>query len=138
MLVGIAVLMTIGVYGLVAGIVKLDDLGLALSKTASAASRAVGRAILTVAPWLMKSLSVIGTAAMFMVGGGILTHGIQAIHHLIEGTAEQTLALPYLGSLLAGLLPTLLDALFGILVGAVVLGVVTLFGRLRGEKPHAG
>lgn len=137
-LVGIAVLMTIGVYGLVAGIVKLDDLGLALSKTASAASRAVGRAILTVAPWLMKSLSVIGTAAMFMVGGGILTHGIQAIHHLIEGTAEQTLALPYLGSLLAGLLPTLLDALFGILVGAVVLGVVTLFGRLRGEKPHAG
>ena len=137
-LVGIAVLMTIGVYGLVAGIVKLDDLGLALSKTASAASRAVGRAILTVAPWLMKSLSVIGTAAMFMVGGGILTHGIQAIHHLIEGTAEQTLALPYLGSLLAGLLPTLLDALFGILVGAVVLVVVTLFGRLRGEKPHAG
>lgn len=137
-LVGIAVLMTIGVYGLVAGIVKLDDLGLALSKTASAAFRAVGRAILTVAPWLMKSLSVIGTAAMFMVGGGILTHGIQAIHHLIEGTAEQTLALPYLGSLLAGLLPTLLDALFGILVGAVVLGVVTLFGRLRGEKPHAG
>ena len=137
-LVGIAVLMTIGVYGLVAGIVKLDDLGLALSKATNAASQAIGRAILTVAPWLMKSLSVIGTAAMFMVGGGILTHGIQAIHHLIEGTAEQTLALPYLGSLLAGLLPTLLDALFGILVGAVVLGAVTLFGRLRGKKPHAG
>ena len=74
-LAGIAIIMTIGVYGVVAGIVKLDDAGLALSKSANGAAQRIGRAILAVAPWLMKSLSVVGTAAMFMVGGGILTHG---------------------------------------------------------------
>lgn len=136
-LVGIAILITIGVYGLVAGIVKLDDLGLALSQKGSAALQATGRGILTVAPWLMKSLSIIGTAAMFMVGGGILTHGIKAIHQLIKGSAEQALALPYVGSLLAGLLPTVLDALFGILVGALVLGAVTVMGRLFNKDSPA-
>jgi len=129
-LVGIAILMTVGVYGLVAAIVKLDDLGLALSKRASGLASSTGRGILRVAPWLMKSLSVIGTAAMFMVGGGILTHGIRALHHFIETSAHEALGLPYVGAVLGGLLPTLLDAAFGILVGAVVLGLVTLGGRL--------
>lgn len=137
-LIGIAVLITVGVYGLVAGIVKLDDLGLALSKRGSAAAQTIGRGILWTAPWLMKSLSVIGTAAMFMVGGGILTHGIKAIHHLIEGSAEQSLALPYIGSLLSGLLPTLLDALFGILVGGLILAVVTVAGRVFKKDSSAG
>ncbi|ERI50663.1 hypothetical protein N878_25260, partial [Pseudomonas sp. EGD-AK9] len=73
---GIAVLMTVGVYGLVAAIVKLDDAGLYLSQRASRAAQALGRGILRLAPWLMKSLSVLGTAAMFMVGGGILVHGL--------------------------------------------------------------
>jgi len=129
-LVGIAILMTVGVYGRVAAIVKLDDLGLALSKRASGLASSTGRGILRVAPWLMKSLSVIGTAAMFMVGGGILTHGIRALHHFIETSAHEALGLPYVGAVLGGLLPTLLDAAFGILVGAVVLGLVTLGGRL--------
>lgn len=129
-LAGIAIIMTVGVYGLVAGIVKLDDAGLALSKRASGAAQAIGRGILTVAPWLMKTLSVVGTAAMFMVGGGILTHGVKAIHHFIEDSAQNTVALPYIGSVLAGLLPTLLDAAFGILVGGLVFAAVTLGGRL--------
>lgn len=129
-LVGIAILMTIGVYGLVAAIVKLDDLGLALSKRASGVANAIGRGILSVAPWLMKSLSVIGTAAMFMVGGGILTHGIRAVHHFIENSTHEALGLPYIGAVLGGLLPTLLDAAFGIVAGGVVLALVTLGGRL--------
>ncbi|MEK0364530.1 DUF808 domain-containing protein [Pseudomonas sp. CBC3] len=135
-LIGIAAIMTVGVYGLVAGIVKLDDAGLALSKRTGVA-QAIGRGILTMAPWLMKSLSVIGTAAMFMVGGGILTHGIKAIHHFIENSAEHTIALPYIGSVLAGLLPTLLDAAFGILVGGLVFVAVTFGGRLFKGKGDA-
>jgi predicted DNA repair protein MutK len=84
---GIALLMTVGVYGFVAGIVKLDDAGLYLSRQASAAARAVGRGILVAAPWLMRALSVLGTAAMFLVGGGILTHGIGPLHHAIEAAS---------------------------------------------------
>lgn len=129
-LVGIAIVMTVGVYGLVAAIVKLDDLGLALSRKSSGAASAFGRGILVVAPWLMKALSVVGTAAMFMVGGGILTHGIGAVHHFIESSAHDALGLPYVDVVLGGLLPTLLDAAFGILAGGVVLALVSLGGRL--------
>ncbi|MFP5339780.1 MAG: DUF808 domain-containing protein [Gammaproteobacteria bacterium] len=129
-LVGIAIVMTVGVYGLVAAIVKLDDLGLALSRKSSGAASAFGRGILVVAPWLMKTLSVVGAAAMFMVGGGILTHGIGAVHHFIESSAHDALGLPYVGVVLGGLLPTLLDAAFGILAGGVVLALVSLGGRL--------
>ncbi|NHC11144.1 DUF808 domain-containing protein [Stutzerimonas degradans] len=136
-LAGIAVVMTIGVYGLVAGIVKLDDLGLALSKAASGAVQAVGRGILWLAPWLMKTLSVVGTAAMFMVGGGILTHGIGVVHHWIANSAEQTQHLPYIGAVLGGLLPTLLDAAFGIVAGGVILAVLTLGSRLFGKRDAA-
>ena len=82
-LVGIAILMTIGVYGLVAGIVKLDDGALVLTRSGSEAARGLGRGILSATPWLMKGLSIAGTAAMFLVGGGILTHGVPALHHLI-------------------------------------------------------
>ena len=133
---GIALIMTIGVYGLVAGIVKLDDLGLLLSQKAGALVKSIGNGILFVAPWLMKALSVVGTAAMFMVGGGILTHGFGAVHHAILSSAEFTLALPYIGSVLGGLVPTLLDALFGILAGAVILGVVTVASRVFGKAAH--
>lgn len=133
---GIALIMTIGVYGLVAGIVKLDDLGLLLSQKTGALVGSIGNAILFIAPWLMKTLSVVGTAAMFMVGGGILTHGFVAVHHAIQSSAEFTLALPYIGSVLGGLLPTFLDVLFGILAGAVILGVVTLAGRVFGKQGH--
>src|SRR5690606_22109358 len=87
-LVGISLLMTVGVYGLVAGIVKLDDLGLHLSRHAQAWKKALGRGILAFAPWLMKALSVLGTAAMFLVGGGIVLHGLPILAHGVEVWAE--------------------------------------------------
>jgi predicted DNA repair protein MutK len=130
-LAGIAVVMTLGVYGVVAGIVKLDDLGLYLSRQASRAAQGVGAGILRAAPWLMKALSVVGTAAMFMVGGGILTHGIAPVHHFIEQSAEAVATVAGLGEVLHALTPTLLNALFGIVAGALVLGVVSLIGSLR-------
>jgi hypothetical protein len=134
-LVGIALLMTVGVYGFVAGIVKLDDAGLHLSRSAGAHAwagfkRAFGAAILRAAPWLMKGLSVAGTAAMFLVGGGILTHGVPALHHAIEGVAQAAGGLPA-GPLLAALTPSLLDALVGILAGALVLLLVSAVSKWR-------
>ncbi len=129
---GIALVMTIGVYGLVAGIVKLDDAGLYLSQRASAVAQALGRGILWLAPWLMKLLSVVGTAAMFMVGGGILTHGIPGAHELIHHWVEAIGGLAAVGGVLAVLAPTLIDALFGILVGALVLVLVSVAGKLWG------
>ncbi|TXH51472.1 MAG: DUF808 domain-containing protein [Burkholderiaceae bacterium] len=125
---GIAVLMTVGVYGVVAGIVKLDDLGLWLSRRASGAAQAFGRGILAAAPWLMKLLSVAGTAAMFLVGGGILVHGIAPLHHAVEAWAQGA------GPLAAVLLPTLADGVTGIVAGAVVLAGVSLWQRLRGRS----
>ena len=127
-LVGIALLMTVGVYGFVAGIVKLDDLGLWLSRRPGAMAQALGRGIVGAAPWLMKALSVAGTVAMFLVGGGILVHGVPALHHAI-GHAVQGL-----GGLAQAVLPTLADGLLGVLAGAVVLGFVTLVQRLRGAR----
>ena len=134
-LVGIALIMTIGVYGFVAGIVKLDDAGLALSRRASAAARGLGRAILWFAPWLMRALSVAGTAAMFLVGGGILTHGLAPVHHAIEAAAAWVGQ--RVGGIAQALTPSLLDALFGIVAGALVLVVVGLVRRLRGRRPAA-
>ena len=132
----IAVVMTIGVYGLVAGIVKLDDAGLYLSRKASSLLRGLGNLLLSAAPWLMKSLSVIGTAAMFMVGGGILTHGIPAAHHLIEQLAASAAGLPALGAVLNVLTAPLLNGLAGIVAGALVLAVVT--GASRGWRALKG
>jgi predicted DNA repair protein MutK len=120
---GIAIVMTIGVYGLVAGIVKLDDLGLWLSQKPGQMARSVGGAILRAAPYMMKSLSVIGTAAMFMVGGGILTHGVPVVHHWIETVSQSTGAV-------AWLMPTLLNAVAGIIAGAIVLALVSTASKL--------
>ncbi|MCK7593874.1 DUF808 domain-containing protein [Pseudomarimonas salicorniae] len=127
-LVAIAVLITVGVYGLVAGIVKLDDIGLHLSKSASGAVQAIGRAILRLAPLLMKFLSVAGTAAMFLVGGGILVHGIPFLHHLLEPVMAAFGALGWLGEML-------FSAVVGILAGIVVLALVKAIAALRGKKP---
>ncbi|SUD41785.1 DUF808 domain-containing protein [Ectopseudomonas mendocina] len=125
---GIALVMTAGVYGLVAGIVKLDDAGLYLSQRASAFAQACGRGILRLAPWLMKALSVIGTAAMFMVGGGILSHGLPpveaAVHHAAQWVAQDA------GQLLSALVPTLLNALLGVAAGLLSLPLVSLGTRL--------
>ena len=125
-LVGISLLMTVGVYGLVAGIVKLDDLGLHLQRSASAFTRRVGGAILGFAPWLMKTLSVVGTAAMFMVGGGILLHGWPALAHAVEAFAAG------FGGFAGALINTAAGAGVGIVAGALVLAAVMLVQRVRG------
>ena len=126
----IAVVMTVGVYGLVAGIVKLDDAGLYLSRTGTAFRRSIGRGILWVAPWLMKALSVAGTIAMFLVGGGILTHGLTPLQRWIEGVGAKAAALPSVGPALGWLTPHLLDAVVGVLAGALVLAVVTVVKKM--------
>jgi len=130
-LTGIAALMTVGVYGLVAGIVKLDDLGLRMSRMANAALKATGRGILRAAPWLMKALAVAGTAAMFLVGGGILTHGIRAVADWIHNAAVDAAAIPGAGAVLGALTPMLANALAGILAGGLAVLVVTLVRRRR-------
>ena len=128
-LVVISIIMTVGVYGLVAAIVKLDDAGLYLQKKsgesfAARFQRGFGAGILRTAPWLMKTLSVVGTAAMFMVGGGILVHGLPFLHHWLE-------AIPVAHEVFIGaLVATLFNAVAGILVGAVILVVVSFIQRL--------
>ncbi|AUX93909.1 DUF808 domain-containing protein [Mixta gaviniae] len=124
-LAGIAILVTIGVYGIVAGIVKLDDLGYWLSEKASAVARGIGKVLLVAAPWLMKILSVVGTLAMFLVGGGIVVHGIPALHH----------AITHFSAGFAGFIATLLEnganLVIGFIIGSIVLLVVNLIAKLR-------
>lgn len=133
----VAVVMTVAVYGLVAGIVKLDDGGLYLSRRSGGGllrrmQRGLGEMILKAAPYLMKSLSVVGTAAMFLVGGGILTHGMPGAHELIHHLAQGVGSVPGIG-LLEWALPVLLDGLAGVLAGAVILAGVLLAGRVLGR-----
>jgi len=129
-LVGIALIMTVGVYGVVAGIVKLDDGGLYLLRTGGKLSRRIGRAILVAAPYMMKSLTVIGTVAMFMVGGGILTHGVAPLHHWIAELSAPLAGLPVAGGVLAAIAPSIIDAMLGVIAGSVVLLVVEAVKRL--------
>jgi uncharacterized protein len=131
---GIGLIMTIGVYGIVAGIVKLDDAGLFLSKRSgsnvlSKIQRGIGEAILLAAPYLMKGLSIAGTAAMFIVGGGILTHGVPVMSEWIHGLEHEAGTIPSIGGILGGVTPTLLNGLVGVLAGALVLVAVTVAGR---------
>lgn len=133
---GVAVAMTVGVYGLVAGIVKIDDAGLYLSERAGASAvrqflRSLGRLILRAAPWLMKGLSVAGTAAMFLVGGGILAYGITPLRQAIEALAKQAGAVNGAGALLATVTPWIMDIGVGLLAGALVLLGVTLVKRAK-------
>jgi predicted DNA repair protein MutK len=123
----IATLMTVGVYGFVAGIVKLDDAGMALGRRKHPLARALGAGILRAAPWLMKGLSIAGTAAMFLVGGGILVHGIEPLHHLAGDLAAQAGSLGWLVALL-------FDAGTGLAAGGVALLLVSLAKRLRPKK----
>lgn len=123
----LALAITVGVYGLVAGIVKLDDAGLYLLKKSITGSfnklqRALGRGLLIIAPLLMKTLAIVGTAAMFLVGGGILVHSIPFIHHLIEPVLHSMESIPVV-SVVA---PILLDGLIGIIAGALVLIALTV------------
>ncbi|HKN03667.1 MAG TPA: DUF808 family protein [Buttiauxella sp.] len=127
---GIAIVVTVGVYGLVGIIVKLDDLGFWLIEKSSKVARGIGKGLLILAPWLMKFLSVVGTLAMFLVGGGILVHGIPVLHHVIEDRAQQ------MGSLVHWLGPTLANLVIGFIIGAIVLAVVNGISRLRNNKAH--
>lgn len=131
----LAVLITVGVYGIVAGIVKMDDAGLYLVKTASAdawgaVKRAVGNGLLRFAPYLMKTLSIVGTAAMFMVGGGILMHGLPILHEWPHVAADVVHSVPVAGGVLSSLAPTLVNAVAGVLAGALVLAGVTISNGL--------
>ena len=125
-LVSISIIMIVGVYGLVAGIVKLDDAGLYLSHKSGALQRGIGQGLLGFAPILMKTLSVVGTAAMFMVGGGILVHGVPALHHAVEHAAQYGLSVPGGGAMISIVLP----ALAGVIAGGLVLVGVTVAQRL--------
>lgn len=125
---GIALVVTVGVYGLVGVIVKLDDMGYWLVEKSASLAKMAGKALLIVAPWLMKALSVVGTLAMFLVGGGIVTHGIAPLHHTIETFSAQYPAFWQV------ILPVLANLLVGLLVGAVALLAVNAVSRLRGAK----
>jgi uncharacterized protein len=135
---GLSLLMTVGVYGLVAGIVKLDDLGLSLKQRSERAKTglaslqaALGSAILLTAPWLMKGLSIAGTVAMFLVGGGILAHAIPVLHEVVHHEAESARSIPGIGPVIAALLPSLADLLVGVVAGIVTLAAWSGVKRLK-------
>ncbi len=123
---GIAMLVTLGVYGLVGIIVKLDDMGYWLVERPGALAKTVGKGLLVVAPWLMKVLTIVGTLAMFLVGGGIVVHGIAPLHHAIEHFAAEQ------GAVIAATLPTLANLVLGFIIGLIVVGLVKGISRLRG------
>ena len=133
----LAIAITVGVYGLVAAIVKLDDLGLYLLRKSvsggfNALQRSIGRGLLIFAPFLMKLLTIVGTIAMFLVGGGIIVHSFswlsQQFHHIEQQVSQ------YLGAVSDMTLPILLDGLTGMIVGGIVLAVVNLVTRLKNRQ----
>ena len=130
-LVGISLIMTIGVYGFVAGIVKLDDIGLWLAQKRSTVAQQLGRFFLWLMPVLMKVLAFVGTLAMFLVGGAIVAHNLPAafgLHHLYEVVAH------ILPTWLSGISSTVMDGLSGLVVGALVLVCVTVISKLIPQK----
>lgn len=122
----ISIIMTVGVYGFVAMIVKIDDLGFHLQQKSSDFAKTVGNGLLTFAPILMKFLSIAGTLAMFLVGGGIIAHGIGAIHHGIEHLGD-------LSGVFGSLTENVLNGLVGLVAGLIVVAVVTMIGKMRGK-----
>lgn len=124
----LAIGVTIGIYGLVAAIVKIDDVGLHLIQKpgASNSTKALGEFMLSAAPKLMKFLSIVGTIAMFLVGGGIIVHGIGYLHHAVQDISHLT-------GIFEGLSNTLLNGVIGFVIGAIVLAVITGINKMRGE-----
>ena len=125
--IAIAVIMTIGVYGLVAAIVKLDDLGIYLVEIGGERGirRWLGDRVLAFAPYLMKGLTIVGTAAMFLVGGGILAHGLPGVEHFLDGLTHPLESVSTIGAMLATIANLLLHALLGIIAGGLLVPVVT-------------
>jgi predicted DNA repair protein MutK len=139
---GMALFITIGVYSLVAGIVKIDDAGLYLTKVPASdmwgqVCQKTGRGLLRLAPLLMKSLSVVGTAAMFMVGGGILMHGLPGAHELTHHLIEPLRDIPVVGGFSSALMPTFIDAIVGVVAGGILLPLVSA-GKVAFEKVKTG
>lgn len=132
----VAIAITVGVYGLVAAIVKMDDVGLHLLQNApegkkGTPQRALGQGLLSFAPKLMKFLTVVGTAAMFLVGGSILLHGIPDAHHMIETVIDAVENIPVAGNALGPVIPLFIDAISGIIAGGIVMGVISVIGKIR-------
>lgn len=135
-LIAISMLMTVGVYGFVAAIVKIDDAGLFLTRQtgnggSKTLARGLGRALLRGAPWLMRALSIAGTVAMFMVGGGILAHGLPGAHDLVHHWAEAVSMLAMVGPMLAVLISPLFDGVLGLVAGILIVMLVTLGKKLK-------
>ena len=126
----IAFTMTIGVYGLVAVIVKIDDLGLYLTQKQQALQQSIGKLLLAFAPRLMKTLTVVGTIAMFLVGGGIIGHAVPFAHHLTEHATNQAEGIPTVGQILGSVTPMLLNFGIGMIAGVIVLVLVTVFTKI--------
>ena len=124
----IAIVMTIGVYGLVALIVKMDDAGVHLSQKSDNFSQKVGGLLLSLAPKLMKFLSIAGTLAMFLVGGGILVHGVGLLHHQAEHLAN-------LSGAFGGLTANIYNGVVGFIAGCIVVAVVVLSKKMM-SKSH--
>lgn len=133
----IAVVMTVGVYGFVALIVKIDDIGLYLTEQAANFKQRIGRGLLAFAPILMKTLSVVGTAAMFLVGGGIINHAIPFVHHFTEDTVEYVQDIPTMGSIIGSVTPMLMNLVVGFLAGILVVIVVTLVQKVWSKSKSA-
>ena len=134
-LVVVAILITVGVYGVVGLIVKMDDIGLHLAERSSATARAIGRGLVHAMPILMKFLSAVGTAAMLWVGGGLIVHGLHefhwglipdTIHHLAENAAS---AAPAIGSAVEWAVSALGAGVVGLIIGGAIVGVLHLFKR---------
>ncbi len=126
-LVAVALAITVFVYGLVAGIVRMDDVGMWLMRKTSAAAKAFGRGLIAFTPWLMRGLSIVGTAAMFMVGGSLLVHGIGPIEHWLQSTVTP------MGGVVALLAPTLVHVVVGAAIGGLVVLAVEAWHKLRGH-----
>lgn len=126
----IAILMTVGVYGLVATIVKIDDLGMYLVEKKNSLQQSIGRGLLAFAPILMKTLSIVGTAAMFLVGGGIISHAVPFFHHLTEDATDYASGLPAVGAIAGGITPTLMNFVIGAVAGAIVVAIVMLAQKI--------
>ena len=126
----IAIAMTVGVYGFVALIVKIDDIGLHLTEQTSNLKQKIGRGLLVFAPILMKTLTIVGTIAMFLVGGGTINHAVPWMHHFSEDTVEYVQEIPSIGNIVGALAPTSLNLLIGFIAGLLVLLAVNMVKKI--------
>ena len=118
-------------------IVKIDDLGLYLTQQASSFKQTIGRGLLAFAPKLMKTLTIVGTIAMFLVGGGIITHAVSSLHHLTEEAVNHAALIPTVGSIVGAITPTLINMVIGFVAGLLVVLVVHLVQKIRGQSTTA-